>query len=448
MSDQKYIRVLNKDINVGNLKELREAHSELEKQMWDPKVGTETYCMYTDKLKHHTSILMKKLDLTILTYSYPDDIEQIFKQYDKNIAVLKYEVEDLWGVGYSGGFTDRSYTKVDKVMKRILDDVIKIKENEGEKPKDLVILRELPIKTLSLGYAHLREDGSIRRYFLPHVISVVSVRVSSEEKQTNSNKIDKALRTAIAEQEGYDPQNIAFVHKSTAEPKYVNSDVTKDSDIEMGIRLNIIPLPDEFIELFPEQVLGALESQNHKQLVTEYDKEIEKPTFFRGLLLKILKPVYNWRLAKNKLVFNMIHSKNLFDKLLHKLVSIIDNGECIRKLTICKFLAIRASESNVGLAVAKMALELKQFTDLGLVRGQLTEPFILSLVNDIGDDEPKYVVASYFHVPLEHEDTVEKLGEFIVEEGAEGKVVGEITKCKMREDVHITMDIKLQTTKV
>jgi len=318
----------------------------------------------------------------------------------------------------------RDYEITHETTHNFIRDLIKIRLQENGNETKIVKLRELPVISTRRGWAHIREDGSIRRYYISHVFDV-PVREGEVPED-----VDTVLKKEIAKVEGYKVEDIEFHYLPQPEHKYIKKlpEVKDKYGLTKGPALQVEPLPADFTPLMPKEVEKALNQNNFKQLIAEYDEEIRPMPWWVGVGARWAEKLHKFIYRSDIYIQVALHSKwNFYPHTwLRKLFMnfyVLRDSYFQRKLHVCKYIAVRSKESDLGIAVSKVFLDLDKLTRLNLIKGQLVSPFLFALANIEGDDQPKYIVASYFHVPMEYESIVDNLSKHAINEGEMGSMV-------------------------
>lgn len=278
-------------------------------------------------------------------------------------------------------------------------------------------LRELPIVNTSRGFAHLREDGSIRRYYVPHAYLM-----------TSKVDLNIILREKIAEVEGLLPEELDLVFLNRPTPKYTSGDISSSV-------FQVSTLNKELTALIPKDVINALNKATYNQINQQVNTPLSEPKLYERIFLN---PIRNKIQNKYKSIPDF--ARPSYIKIIEKLIDKLSVTIYEREILTCRYLGVRAFEEDVNVAVAKLSLELEKFQKLGLIRGQLAKPMIINFINIIGDDKIEYAVLSYFHVPMKHANIVDNLSKISFREGAEPDEMASL--CKRNITIHDDVYIK------
>jgi len=211
-----------------------------------------------------------------------DNFEELFKKYgDMSISRLNEELKPINEQRDSAfGFEQiREYENDWKKIHNFLDLLISIKSKTGKKLTKIVKLRELAVVDTKRGWAHVREDGSIRRYYVSHVTNVPIV------KGEKVDDIDTKLKKAIAKIENYNWEDIEFYYLPTIKHKYLKN--AENTDVN-STTIKTALIPEELNKMMPSSVKQALYSQKHYSIISEYDAETTKVPWWVNLLSKPL----------------------------------------------------------------------------------------------------------------------------------------------------------------
>lgn len=247
----------------------------------------------------------------------------------------------------------------------------------------MIKLRQLTPISLSVTYAQMIDEQTIRHYHIPYAKILVGPKTADEliieylnKEENQPIQIEASIRNAF----GVDPI----------------SGVKEAADVLQNL----------------SKIKKQLEKVECKAMVHQYNQKSE---WYKYLFNPIAIP-YNWvifkinskwsdhqwkKLAKPEDRFEYLDSLSTIKQL-----PLLPVAGFYRYATPCRFLTVTFDESNRAKAVEILQTDLRILADKKLIMGHLQKPFTMQLADVVGSGELSYVLGCFLFV---YDKRIEKL---------------------------------------
>jgi len=263
-------------------------------------------------------------------------------------------------------------------------------------------LKELPIVSLHRGYSHIKEDGSIRRYYIPFDLIVAYQNKGVDPINILKKKIKQVERIE---------EDVELIEIKEEEWKYC-----KEENLSCSSSTNSFKsykLDKLLMEKVDNALLKKLNKYKANSLI-EFEEKIPSTTnifYEKYLLFPLMRVVNTFHKKYSTPIINFLKKfQKTPSMIVYKRVYIV---------------GARCYEEDLEGLVAKISEELLKVNFI--IDGSLIEPSVIKLADLEGNNKNKYIVFFSPLIPMIYEDFLQEtsLKEFIVPEGSEGVFIGE-----------------------